>query len=367
MANSTILAHLAIMLINICMAAKTSGGSTLEDSIDMALGAGSTAMSTRQLETCLIMIKCGGFPGSGGMAQLATLPHAALVSIIFGVTSKTSRGRAFEHIVDMASLAGHICMRASQFESRQIMIKTGGAPCGSSVAGFAILSQASIMMVIFGMTAKTSRGSAFEHVVDMASLAGHICMCTGQFESRQIMVKAGRFPGLGDMTGFTILSQASFMRVIFGMATKTSRGSALINIIYMAGFTLNIGMFTSQFESSQVVVKRSGLPTLDRMANTTFFSKCALMCIIFLMTGKTLSRGVLVNFIHMTGDTLHPSMLSFKLEGRQIMIKTGRFPTIHLVAVRTICTKTPGMCIILKMAIAAFCRKRFEINSNVCI
>ena len=63
MADTAILAKLAIVMIVFLMAGKTAGRRTLENIVDMAFFTHSGGVNTGQLECRQVVIKRGGFPG----------------------------------------------------------------------------------------------------------------------------------------------------------------------------------------------------------------------------------------------------------------------------------------------------------------
>jgi len=50
------------------------------------------------------------------------------------------------------------------------------------------------MVVVFGVAGETGGRCALEDAVLVAASAGHIDMCTGQFESREIVVEGRILP-----------------------------------------------------------------------------------------------------------------------------------------------------------------------------
>jgi hypothetical protein len=73
-----------------------------ENIVDMTIIAGHFCMSTIQLESRQVMVKCGGLPGIGGMTRTAILPEGAFMFVVFLVAVNTSARRTFENLVGMA-------------------------------------------------------------------------------------------------------------------------------------------------------------------------------------------------------------------------------------------------------------------------
>ena len=171
------------------------------------------------------------------------------------------------------------------------------------MAKTAILVQRTVMRIVFLMTGKTIRGGALEHVIDMTGCALHSSMRTCQFEGRQIVVKTGPGPGLGGMTGSTILAKLTIVMVIFLMAGKTIGGSTFKYVAGVTGSAQYVRMRTCQLEGGQVVVKRGPGPGLGGMTGRAILAKLAIMMVIFLVTTKTIGRDTSKNVIDVTGLT----------------------------------------------------------------
>lgn len=116
--------------------------------------------------------------------------------------------------------------------------------------------------------------------------------------------------------------------IIFLMAGNTIGGSAFIDVVHVAGFAFNVYMCTRQGKRRQVMVKCGRFPGYIGMTNATILTKTTVVMIILLMTGNTLCTCALINIINMAGFTFHISMRTAQFELHQVVIKSGRLPTL---------------------------------------
>ena len=86
------------------------------------------------------------------------------------------------------------------------------------------------------------------------------------------------------------------------------------------------------------------------MAGAAILAEFPVVVIIFLMAGITGSRRAFKDIIDMAFSAFHLCMFAFQLEIKEIMVKSGGFPTRRLVASRAILAKPALMLIIFKMA-----------------
>ena len=206
MAGGTVLAQCSFMRVILLMAGKTSGGSALKDVGCVAFYTQHVHMRAGQLKDRQVVVKPAPGPGLGAMAGGTILAQCSIVRIVFLVAGKTVGSGTLENIVDVAGRTQHVCMRAGQLESRQIVVKRGPGPGLGAMAGCTVLAQCSIVRIVFLVAGKTVGSGTLEDIVDVASRAQHVCMRAGQLEGCQVMVKRGPGPGLGAMTGGTVLA-----------------------------------------------------------------------------------------------------------------------------------------------------------------
>jgi hypothetical protein len=174
------------------MAGNARRGCAFIDTIDMTCGALDAEMGSSQFEGCQVMVKAGWQPSGGGVATSTVGTIAATMMVSGGMAGITGGGSTLVNSIDMAAQAGHVQVLPGQFEGCQVMVKAGRQPSGSGVATSTVGAIAATMMVSGGMASITGGGSALVDTIDMAVQAGHVQVPPGQFESRQVMVKAGR-------------------------------------------------------------------------------------------------------------------------------------------------------------------------------
>jgi hypothetical protein len=191
----------------------------------------------------------------------------------------------------------------------------------------------------------------------MTAGAAQTCMCTGQSESRNGMVKTGWIPAAGGMAGSAVRTELATMRVLSSMAGKAVAGCSLEDSIRMTIRAGYIDMSASQPESRQVVVEVGRFPGVRGMAGSAVGAKLAAMRVLPGMAGIAGAGCTFEDPIGMTTCAGHIDMLSCQLESGQIVVENGRFPTGGGMAGATIFSELTAMCILAGMAgIAVRCR-----------
>jgi len=175
------------------------------------------------------------------------------------------------------------------------------------------------------VTAGTFLRRALKDIIDVTFFAGHADMRAGQFEGREIVIKAGGFPATGLVTRAAILTELAVVGIILLVAGIAIFGCALKDLIFVASITLHLGVFAIQLESRKIMVKTGGFPTGGFMAGAAFFSKLAFMRIVFLMAcaavcgqGFEIGRSLRIEMALITNQ---PLVFAFQLEGCLAMIK----------------------------------------------
>jgi hypothetical protein len=114
-----------------------------------------------------------------------------IILIVAGITA--SRG-AFKNAIDMTTQAGGRDVSTCQLVSGEIVVEGGWQPRRSGMTAAAIGTETTIMSIILFVAGITVAGCIFEYIVDMATLACCVGVFSCQFEGRQVVVVAGRFP-----------------------------------------------------------------------------------------------------------------------------------------------------------------------------
>ena len=180
-------------------------------------------MRTQQLETRKAVIKGGGFPGIRVMTGAALLTKSALMKVILLMTGKTIGGCARENIILMAFLTQHAGVRPTQFEGGLVMVESGRLPPGCLVTGITVLTECSVMAIVFLVTGKTLRRRTFEDLINMTFFTDQVGMRTSQLKIRQVMIKFGWLPTIWHVTGSTVSAKLSRVNIILEMADPTFR------------------------------------------------------------------------------------------------------------------------------------------------
>jgi hypothetical protein len=175
------------------------------------------------------------------------------------VAARTFLRRALENIIDMAFFAGHVDMRAGQFESREIVVKSGRFPTTDLVTCAAVLTKLAVVGIILLVTGIAILGCAFKDVIFVTLITAHFGMFAFQLESRKIMIKIGGLPASGFMTGAALFAKLAFVSIVFLMACAAVYGQAFeigrslrIEVTLLANNAL---MFAFQLEGRLAVIK----------------------------------------------------------------------------------------------------------------
>lgn len=160
--------------------------------------------------------------------------------------------------------------------------------------------------------------------------------------------------------------QPGMERRISVTISALGRGT-LKNIVLVAVGTSHIHMRTFQFEIRKIMIKGGWLPGTYGMTGSTILSKFTSMLVILGVTGSTLLRGTLEDFIFMAIRAFRLGMFSEQFKIRQIMVKSGWLPGRSFMTGRAIRSKVTLMGVILQMAGITIRGKCFKIRGSLCI
>jgi hypothetical protein len=110
------------------------------------------------------------------MTGCAIRPLLTIVFVILLVAGITITRCVGKDLTEMAASASQGCVRPGQGKRRSIMIKVGGYPTGSLMAGFTVRSQLTVMRVILRVAGTAGHGGALEDIIKMALFACHTDM-----------------------------------------------------------------------------------------------------------------------------------------------------------------------------------------------
>ena len=266
------------------------------------------------------------------------------------MAAHTGQRRTLEFAVDMTKRTLHGDMRAGQLEGRQVMVKAGGFPGGCVMTCTAVRAQATLVVVIFKVTANTGHRRVLILVGGgMTARAQQCGVLAIQLENVKV-IEGGRLPGSCGMAAFAGCAFRSLMHIIRSVAAHTSHGCAFEFAIDMTKHALHCDVRAGQLEGSLVMVKAGGFPGSCVMTCTAARAQATRMGVILLMTTKTGRRRVLV----LVGGSVtvlaqQRGMFAVQLEYVKV-IEGGRLPGSCGMAAFAGCTFRALMHIIRCMA-----------------
>ena len=191
---------------------------TFENSVNVALCTGHVDVSAGQLESRQIMVECSVRPITCVMTGTTIRTKLAVVMIVLFMARIAILRRTFENAIHVALSAGNIYVRTCQLEGSQVVIECSILPISCIMASTAIRTELTVMMIVLFMAGITILWCTLEDAVDMTTCTGHADVCTGQFESRQIMIKGSRFPCRRIMAGTAAGSKLTIVCIVLFMA-----------------------------------------------------------------------------------------------------------------------------------------------------
>src|SRR5712692_1605215 len=191
------------------------GGGSLVVVVQVAAGAEHGEVEAGQGEQGLVVIKRGGLPGGGGVAQVTRLWEARgdMVGIgrgveVLQVARDTGSRQPGIDVVHMAGGAGRADVGPGQRKGRFGMIEGGPGPGGRGVAQGAVGGEFGGGVIRVGRSREIALvatvaigGYRSEVASDVAEVAGHGDVEAGQGELRLAVVERGRLPSGGGVAG----------------------------------------------------------------------------------------------------------------------------------------------------------------------
>lgn len=197
---------------------------------------------------------------------------------------------AFEDTLFMAPLAFYLGMSAGELERSQAVIEAGALPAIRCMADLAILTEACLVSVVLGVAGEAVLRSALKHIVDVARLAIDLGMRAGERESSQAVVEICAFPPIRGMADLAVLTEATLVGIILGVAGEAVLRRALKHIVDVAPLAFDLGMRAGERESSQAVVEADTLPAIRSMAFLAILTKATLVGVVLSVTGEAILR-----------------------------------------------------------------------------
>lgn len=124
----------------------------------------------------------------------------------------------------------------------------------------------------------------------MAGLANRIDVRAGQREIAESMIE-GRITPIGrGVAGRTVRAKAAFMFIVLTVAGIAIGRRALVHAILVAIFARDFGVLSFQFKCCQVVIKRSGFPTIRRVAGSAVCAETGSVGVVATVAGVAVLR-----------------------------------------------------------------------------
>jgi NADH:ubiquinone oxidoreductase subunit B-like Fe-S oxidoreductase len=180
-------------------------------------------------------------------------------------------------------------------ESGLIMVKGSLLPIHCIVTLGAVLPKGALVDVILRMTGiAVCRCSAINAAI-VTGATGQCAVGSGKWENALAVVKRSLLPVHRVVTGFAISPKSAQVNIVLLMTGKAVSRYTGKNAATVARATGQCAVSAGKRESSLAVVKRSLLPVHCIMAPCTVRPESALVYIVLLMTGETVSRRYSVN------------------------------------------------------------------------
>lgn len=124
----------------------------------------------------------------------------------------------------------------------------------------------------------------------------------------------------------------------------------------------HINMTSRQREVAELVIEVGILPIGWVMTGGAIRAVCAVVFIVLLMTGVTISRRASKDLVLMAGLTSHFGMFAFQLEDRKIVIEFGGCPTVLRMTIHATKSITTVVRLVPLMAGIAILQRHLKIT-----
>ena len=184
-----------------------------------------------------------------------------------------------------------------------------------------------------------------------------------------VMIEQEGFPVLLAVTFFAVLPKVGPMNVILLMAAvAVSRRLVFIQrpLVTTLAFYLPMVALQNIFRIS-IMIEEHRLPVTFGVAADAFLAEASLVCVVFLVTGKTIYRSfILIEVSLVTGFTLRPKMApKQRVFCVQPMVKDDGLPVAFCMAGLALLSVAPLMLVVLLVAGVALHRSIFERRRRV--
>ncbi|OIN88161.1 MAG: hypothetical protein AUJ21_11330 [Anaerolineae bacterium CG1_02_58_13] len=162
------------------------------------------------------------------------------------------------------------------------------------------------------------------------------------------------------MAGRAIRAELPVVFIVVAMTGIAILRRAFEDAVHMTTRACHAGMRARQLEGRKIMVKTGRLPGAGGMAGRTIRAELPLVIVVLLMTGIAILRRAFINAVLMATRASHAGMRARQLEGRKIMVKTGRLPGAGGMAGRAIRAELSLVVVVLLMTGIAILRRAFE-------
>lgn len=206
------------------------------------------------------MIKNVFFPGCAGVAGFAFRSVVACVPIIFQMATYAAHLHyVIEWILTVAVIAAQLCVLSVKREvGIASMVETGICPRTRVMAGITLVTTASLVHIVFSVTAVAGCWRVLVCLVGMAGQTLDFAVIADESKASHIMIEGRVCPVPGIVAIGTFAAQIAFVCIIFLMAINAfPRRVAVFNIGHVTGRTLSFSMMTKQFKVSEKMIESS--------------------------------------------------------------------------------------------------------------
>lgn len=309
------------------------------------------------------MIEGGILPTAGVMASRTDRAELPVMGVIGGVTSHALPRRTLEHTIRVTIFARHTRMRTREREARAAVVEIHILPRGRVVAGTAVGSELTVVLVIRRVTGKTIGRRSLESSVGMAGGAGGSLVGAHQFESCLAVIEMHVLPIEGVMALRTVHPHLPLMDI--RVTGHTSGGCAFERQIIMAFQTGNVYMAAHQRKRSFRMIERDILPGGCLMTGSAVRPQHALMRVVLSVTGETIGGGSLEEIVLMTRPAGNIRMGGGQFERRTVVVEMRWRPALRRMAGGAVFPQHPFMRVVVQMTGGAVLSLHSEVGKAV--
>lgn len=224
------------------------------------------------------------------MAATTICTELPAMRIFRGMTGIAIRRRAFVFSIHVTGDACDSTVTACQREtSLCTMVKVDILPVARVMTLSTVTPHLPGVNIL--MAGGAIRRRALEQGIFVAVRTCDGDMFPQQLERSRGVIEFHFLPGRGGVTGFAVLAQRAFMRIIRFMAGGTIHGRTFEEIVHVTALARHVDMTRQQFENGTVVIEMNDLPTIGGMTGSAIRAQLPLMSILRSMARGAILRG----------------------------------------------------------------------------